>query len=174
MEQVAPWRSTTTTVYGCSDNTSADDEAPATVPTLSVFILLCPFTFLLLPAFLSSTSLFQSFSYLPPLLSETTSSSVTCAFYNLCAPWSQLLALSASENKSVFFCLVSFCMFFYFFISSITVHIQNGQSSACTQTHQQTELWSVFVYDRERQYRDSFRVVSSREMYRCQECVLCV
>lgn len=38
----------------------------------------------------------------------------------------------------------------------------------------QTELWSVFVYDGERQYRDCFRVVSSGEMYHCQEYVLCV
>lgn len=41
-------------------------------------------------------------------------------------------------------------------------------------THRRTELWSGFVYDRERQYRDCFRVVSSREMYRCQEYVLYV
>lgn len=40
--------------------------------------------------------------------------------------------------------------------------------------NQQTELWSDFVYDRERQYRDCFRVESSSEMYHRQEYVLCV
>lgn len=41
-------------------------------------------------------------------------------------------------------------------------------------TQQQTRVWSGFVYDRESQYPDCFRVVSSREMYRCQYALLYV
>lgn len=57
----------------------------------------------------------------------------------------------------------------------ITLFSSSGPSIfSNTHTHQWTKLWSGFVYDRERQYRDCFRVVSSHEMYRCHWHVLYV
>lgn len=49
-----------------------------------------------------------------------------------------------------------------------------SQTHTHTHTNQWTDLWSGFVYDRERQYRDCFRVVSSHEMYCCHRHVLYV
>lgn len=137
MEKVAPWRSTMT-VYGGPDNASADDEefppclfSSFSVSPITFFTPCCVFS--TFP--LSSTSLLQPFSCFPSLPSTTASPSLTCAFYNLCSPQSQLHAPSASENKILLFFM--FCVFPQFFILfSTTMHMQVGQTS--TRTHTDT------------------------------------
>lgn len=112
-----------------------------------------------------SLSVFLFSAYLPQL-------PWICAFYNHshCSPQSEPIYLLHLPLRIFFSVSVhhpSFALPFFF------THILNWKS-AHTHTHQWTELWSGFVYDRERQYQDCFRVVSSHEVYRCQEHVLYV
>lgn len=129
MEKVAPWRSTMT-VYGRPDNASADDEAPARVPTLSVFILLCqsdhlpypllcflhPSTPLFLPLLFSCLShVFFCFPAQPHLL-HLLVHFTTFALPRVCC----LLRLPLRIKDSFFMS----CVFLLFFILfSTTMHI---------------------------------------------------
>lgn len=178
MEKVAPPRSPVT-VYGRANNALADDEAPARVPPclFHPFLSVCSPPFLSL-AFLFYSSFPSSFLASSPLLPP----SVLSAFLSLCVSF-----LRRAQSRSVtveHFTAVLYCspqsepihenkrVFIGVPPPYLPLHTRARQTTRQQHTRWRTKLWSGFVYDRGRQYRDCFRVVSSREMYRCQECVL--
>lgn len=164
---------------------STCQSSPTSVPSLSVCLLASlPHSFFLLslflpplfhsPSLLPASCLFSLALFLssaePHLLQFPWSCAFLQPFPRLSPEWTHPLTLSTSENKRVF---VSMSLYH----TSPFTHMLDRQidnTHAHTHTHRRRELWSGFVYDGERQYRDCFRVVSSREMYRCQECVLYV
>lgn len=182
MEKVAPWRSPMT-VYGRPDNAFADDEAPARVPPclFHPFLSVCSPPFLS-PFFLLSFLAAFSPSCLPPCLP-------LCVFSQQCSHISfgnhgaflQPFPPLFPQSEPIY----SFCL-------PLSTRVFVSSSLRCTSsprrpphthtpdrhidgnTPDEQTCGQVFVYDRERQYRDCFRVVSSLEMDRCQECVLYV
>lgn len=141
---------------------------PAFFFLLSLFL---PPFFLSAPRSLLSPSLSLAlflFSEEPPSPSVTMELCILQPSALLSPEWTHLLTLPLRIRV---FPSMSFCH-----SSSPSTHSYTGWTNwqQCTNTHQQAELWSGFVYDRERQYQDCFRVVSSHEMYRCQEYVLYV
>lgn len=138
--------------------------------SLSSFTL--PFTSISQPSWLPRSFLSLTLSLSVSFLS--TSSSVTmdlCILQPLLLlspEWAHLLTRSTTENKRIVFSLPVHHSSFFLPSSLHTYWIENQH------THQWTQLWADFVYDRERQYQDCFRVVSSHEVYRCQEHVLYV
>lgn len=156
------------------------------VPSLSVCLLTSlPPAFFLLSLFLPPLFLSAPRSLLSPSLSLAlflfSEATISVSYHGVvhfttirtALPRVNPSTYSATENKSFPFHVL---LPFFLYSSSPSTHSYTGWTNwqQCTNTHQRAELWSGFVYDRERQYRDCFRVVSSHEMYRCQEYVLYV
>lgn len=183
MEKVAPRRSPMT-VYRQSNNAWADDEAPAMfVPSLSVCLLACrPLTFFL-PSFTLPPSSVPQPSHLPhsvPSLALSLSLFLfsadtylallpwSCAFYNHphCSP----------QSGPIYSLHLPLRIFF-----SVSFHHSSSNLPPSTHTaaspHKHTAVSRTVVrfclWHRKAISRLS-RVVSSREMYRCQEHVLYV